>query len=94
MLLESGLIGLVDKVHHYLYHDIFLLRPALGNHERERNERIVGNALGTVFMIEDAIIVHKPEEKRSGNALVTVRERMVFGYEKEQHGSFLFYTGI
>ena len=59
LLLESGSVGLVDKVHHNLYHYILFLCFALGNHESEGNECVVSNSFGAIGAIEDGIVVHK-----------------------------------
>lgn len=39
------------------HHDILFLRPALSYHEREGNEGAVGDALGTILTVENAVIV-------------------------------------
>lgn len=45
----------VDEAYSYLYHEIFLLNAALCDHQRERHKRVVGNALGAVGAIKDAL---------------------------------------
>lgn len=69
-LLALKLITLIDQVHHHLYHYILLLRLALGNHQREGNDCVIGNTLGTIFTIESTIVIHKPEEKSGSDAFV------------------------
>jgi len=49
-------IVFVDQVHDNFHHDILFLRPALGYHDREGNEGAVGDALGAVLTVENAVM--------------------------------------
>ena len=85
-------IAFVDQVHYNLYHDILFLCSAFGYHEREGDEGAVGDALGAVLTIKNAVVVHKPKKQSCSDAFVTVTEGMVLGDEIEQHGGLLLYT--
>jgi len=50
-------IVFVDQVHYNLYHDILFLCSAFGYHEREGDECAVGDALGAVLTVENAVVV-------------------------------------
>lgn len=87
-------VGLIDEIDHHLRHYVFLLRTALCNHQRKSHEGVVCYALGTVFTIEYAVVVHKPEEERGSDALVAVGKAVVLGYEVKQHSRLFLHTGI
>ena len=63
-------ISLVYQVHHHLYHHILLLCFAFGNHQGQSNEGVISQALGTIFTIEDMIVIEEPKEEGGGNAFV------------------------
>ena len=44
--------------------------------------------------VEYTIVIQKPKEQRSCNALVTITERVILGHQIKQHGRFLLYTRI
>ena len=67
-------VVLVDQIHHHLDHHILFLRIAFRNHQGESHQSVVGDALGAVFVIEDAVIVEEPEEQRGGDTFVAVTE--------------------
>ena len=71
------LILLINQIYNHFHHDIFFLGAALGNHQGEGNEGVVGNTLWTIGTIENAVAVEEPQEERGGNAFVAVAERMV-----------------
>lgn len=50
-------IVFVDQVHYNLYHDILFLCSAFGYQEREGDECAVGDAFGTILMVENAVVV-------------------------------------
>ena len=54
---HSVLVLLVNQINHYFHHRIFLLGPTLRNHQRQRNQRVIGYALRPVFAIEDSVII-------------------------------------
>ena len=55
-------IVLVDEVDDDFNHGILFLGATFGNHQGEGNECVVGNALGAVSVIENAVAVEKPQE--------------------------------
>jgi hypothetical protein len=59
-VLVSVSVVLVDQIHHHLHHYVLFLGLAFGNHQGEGHQRVVGDTLGTVFVVEDAIVVEKP----------------------------------
>ena len=63
-------ILLVNQIHHHLYHYVLLFRLALGNHQREGHEGVVGDALSAVFVIEDAVVIEEPEKQSGCDALL------------------------
>lgn len=67
-------VRLIDEVYHHFYHYIFLFRLALSNHQREGNERVISYAFGAIGTIEDAVVIHEPEEESGGYTLVTIAE--------------------
>ena len=88
------LVVFVDEVDHNFDHHVFLFGAALGNHQGQSNEGVVGNTFGAVGVVEDAVIVEKPQEQRGSNALVAVAERVVLSDQVEQHSGFLLDAGI
>ena len=76
------LILLIYQIHHHLHHHIFFLRPALGNHQREGNESVVGYALVAVLFIEHMVVVEETQEQHGGNALVAI-SLVVFCMERD-----------
>ena len=87
-------IPLINQVHHDLDHYVFFFRLALGNHQGQGDEGVVGEAFGAVFAIEDAVVVEEPEEQGGGDAFVSVAEGVVLCDKIQEHGGFLFYAGI
>lgn len=67
-------VRLIDKIYHHFYHYIFLFRLTLCYHQREGNERVISNAFGAIGTIEDAVVIHEPEEESGGNTFVTIAE--------------------
>ena len=88
------IVVFVYQVNNNFYHNILLFCSALGNHQRESNEGAIRYALASIWMIENVVIVKEPKEQRSGNAFVSVAERVVLGNEIEQHSCFLLHAGI
>lgn len=66
------LVALIDKIYHHFHHHVLFLRLAFGYHQREGHEGVVGNTLGTILAVKNTVVVHKPEEERSGNTFVSV----------------------
>ena len=62
-------IVLVYQIHNHLHHHILLLGTARGNHQGECHERVVGYTLASVCGIENAVLLHEPQEKHCGNTL-------------------------
>ena len=82
-------IVLIDQIHHNLRHHVFFLRAALGNHQRQSAQRIVVQEARTIGTVENPIVLQKPQKQKSGDAFVTVAERVVFDRQIEQIGRFL-----
>ena len=61
------LIFLVDGINHNFHHDIFLFRSAFGYHQCQSNEGIVCYTLSSVCGIQDAVLLHEPQEEHGGN---------------------------
>lgn len=83
-----------NEVHHHLHHRVLLLRAALGDEKRKGNKGGVGYALGVVGMVEDAVLVHEPEEERGCDALVAIAETVVLCHQVEKHGSLLLHRWV
>lgn len=79
---------------HHLHHHIFFLGLALGDHQGQCDQGVVGYALAAILAVEDAVVVEEPQEQCGRNAFVAVAERMVLGDEIQQHGRFLFHARI
>ena len=54
------LIPLINQIHHHLHHYILFLGFALGNHQGQCNQGVVGYALAAVLAVEDAVVVEEP----------------------------------
>ena len=65
-------VVLINQVHDHLHHDILFFRPTLSYHQREGNKGAVGDALGAVLTVENAVIVHEPKEQGGCNTLVAI----------------------
>ena len=50
-------VVLINQVHDYFYHDILFFRPTLSYHQRKGDKGAVGDALGAVLTVENAVIV-------------------------------------
>ena len=82
-LLVEKLIILIDQIHHDLRHHILFLCAALGNHQRQGDQRVVIQKARTVSTVENPIVLQKPKEQEGGDTLVTVAERMVLNCQIE-----------
>lgn len=89
--MDKTSVVLIDQVDDDFNHRVLFFGAAFGNHESERDKGVIGDTLGAVLIIKDAIAVEKPQEQCGGNAFVTVAERMVLGDEIQEHGCFLFH---
>ena len=89
LYMKAILIVLVDKVDDDFDHGVLFLGSAFGDHQGEGDEGVVGNALGAVLIIKDAITVEKPQEQCGGNAFVAVAEGVILGNEIQEHGCLL-----
>ena len=67
---------------------------AFCNHQRKGNQGGIGDALGAVWPIEDAVVLHEPEEQGGSNAFVPIHKGVVFYYKVEQHSRLFLYAGI
>ena len=62
----------LQKRHHEIDHQLFLLRLGLGDHHRQRDERVVRDALCAVLAEKQLVALQKVKEQAGGNALVAV----------------------
>ena len=83
---DISLIFLINKIDDDFDHCVFFFGAAFGDHEGEGNEGVVGDALGSVLIIKDAVAIEEPQEQCGGNAFVTVAEGVVLGNEIQEHG--------
>ncbi len=67
----------------------FFLRSAFGNEQCYRHQGIVSKAFCAIITEQQAVLLHKPEEQCSSNALVPVDKAVVF-YKKVQQVRGLF----
>lgn len=56
------LVILVDEVDNDFDHCVFFFGSAFGNHQSEGDEGVVGDALGAILIIKDAVAIEEPEE--------------------------------
>ena len=56
------LVILVDKIDDDFDHCVLFFGAAFGNHQGEGDEGIVGDALGAILVIKNAIAVEEPQE--------------------------------
>ena len=78
----------IDQADGQLEHGVHLIHPAFGNHQRQRNEGVVGYAFPAILTIKNAVVLHKPKEQRGSNTLVPVAEAVVLRHQIKQHSSF------
>ena len=76
-----SIIVLIDQIDYHFDHHVLLIRAALGNHEREGHEGIVGDSFMSVRSIEDVVTIEEPEEKHGCNAFVAIAERVILYHE-------------
>ena len=50
-------ISLVNEVHHHLYHHILFFCATFGYHQCQGDESVVCEPFGTIFPIEDAVVI-------------------------------------
>lgn len=62
LYMKAILIVLVDKIDDDFDHCVLFFGTAFGNHQGEGDEGIVGDALGAILIIKDAVTVKKPQE--------------------------------
>lgn len=79
--MKAILIVLVDEVDDDFDHCVLFLGAAFGDHKGEGNKGVVGDALGAVLIIKDAVAIEEPEEQCGGNAFVAVAEGVVLSNE-------------
>jgi len=80
---------LIDEVDDDFDHCVLFFGTAFGNHQGEGDEGVVGDPLGAIHIIKDAIAVEEPQEQCGGNAFVAVAERVVLGSKIQEHGCLL-----
>lgn len=84
---NATLIILVNEVDDDFDHGVFFFGATFGNHQGEGDEGVVGNTLGAVLIIKDAVAVKEPQEQCGSNAFIAVAEGVVLGNEIQEHGS-------
>ena len=80
----SGLFFPADEVKEDVDKDFLVGGSAFGDHQGHGDEGIVGDALAAIVAVEDVVLFEEPQEKRGGDTLVAIDERMVFDQEIEQ----------
>ena len=85
----NSLIVFVDEVDDDFDHCVLFFGAAFGDHQGEGHEGVVGDALGAVLIVKDAVAVEEPQKQRGGNAFVAVAAGVVFGDEIQEHGRLL-----
>lgn len=85
-----GLVVFVDEVDDYFYHGVLFFGAAFGYHQGEGNKGVVGDSLGAVFIVKDAVAIEELKEECGGNAFVAVAEGVVLGDEIEEHCCLFF----
>lgn len=87
--MKAILIILVDQVNDNFDHGVLFFGTAFGNHQGEGDKGVVGDALGAVLIIKDAVAIEEPQKQSGSNAFVAVAEGMVLGNEIQEHGCLL-----
>ena len=77
----NSLIVFVDEVDDDFDHCVLFFGAAFGDHQGEGHEGVVGDALGAVLIVKDAVAVEEPQKQRGGNAFVAVAKGVVLGNE-------------
>ncbi len=85
----DSVVAPVDQVDDDLDDGVFLLRPALGDQEGQCDQSVVGQALGAVGAVEDAVAGKEIDEDGGGDALVAVAEGVVLDDEVKKIGGLL-----
>lgn len=86
VVFPQPLVVFVNQVDDNFDHCVLFFGAAFGDHEGEGDEGVVGDALGTVLIIQDTVAVEEPEEQCGGNAFVAVAEGVVLSNEIQEHG--------
>ena len=82
------------QVDYHFNHSVLLFWSAFCNKQCQGDECGIVNALVVHVVIEDAVLIHKPKEQGSGNALIAVTETVVLGNKVKEHGGLLLYCWI
>ena len=61
---------MVNQIYNDLHHHVLFLRPALSYHQGKGYEGVVSQSLAAVRMVEDAVVVEKPQEERGGEVII------------------------
>ena len=81
---QLPLKSLSQKRHHEINHHVLLGRLRFSDHHRQRNERVIGDALRAVLAQQESVAFQKIKEERGRNALVAVGEAVVLRDEVEE----------
>lgn len=73
-----------DQIHDHFGQNVLLVRTAFCNHQRDGDQRVVGDMPGTVGAVKDAVLLHEPEKQGGANALVSVHETVVLDEKIEK----------
>ena len=73
-----------QKRHNEIDHQFLFLRLGLGDHHRQCDERMVGDALRAVFAEKQLVALQEIEEQSGGDSLVAIREAVVLRHEIQQ----------
>jgi len=84
----------VDQVDEYFHDGLFLLRPALGDQQGQRNLCVAGQSFAAVGPGEDVVAAEESDEQGGGNALVAVAEGVVLDDEVEEVYPLLLHTRV
>ena len=80
--------------HDEVEHGFALGGLGLGDKDGERDQRVVGEALVSVFGQQRPVLVEEVQEERGTDAFVAVGEGVVLDDEVEQVRGFFFDTGV
>ena len=82
----TALIPAVDQIDDQFDHRLLVHRFALGDHQRDGHQSIVGNPLRSIFTVKRFVAGQKSDEQGSGNAFVAVAEGVVLDHKVKQIG--------
>ena len=87
-LLKQGYYFLY-AIHNNTNHHFLFFRSRLSNHNSQCHQRMISNALLSVFIVKNTVLIQEIEKDSSRNTFVAIAKAMIFGDKIEQIGSFL-----